>query len=126
MTIPYLRMAHERGLGTGRLEEIDVVGDADAAKESWGFRVGDNAASLVGDLLWFSPLKVLQKLFFHTPLVNLFVAASEFYHDYLRWPLTDRRTFTGWRRTTSWGGLFDRYARGPLVPLEAKTRLRQG
>src|SRR5262252_6302315 len=70
MKIPFIRMAHERGLGVGRLEEIDVVGDADAAKESWGFSVGDNLASHVGDLLWFSPLKIFQKLCFRTPLVN--------------------------------------------------------
>jgi hypothetical protein len=126
MSLDYIRLADEDGLGNGRPENIDVVGD-DVSRESWGFHVGKNLVRRVGgDLIWFGPLRRFQKLFFHTPLVNLFVAASEFYHDYLRWPLTDRRTFTGWRRTTSWGGLFDRYARGPLVPLEAKTRLRQG
>ena len=30
--------------------------------ESWGFQVGDNLASRGGDLLWFGPLKVFQKL----------------------------------------------------------------
>jgi uncharacterized protein (DUF362 family) len=38
--------------------------------------VGDNGASMVGDVMWFGPLKRFQKLFFHTPLVNLFVFGS--------------------------------------------------
>src|SRR5438105_1115198 len=41
MTVDYIRLAHEDGLGVGRPEEIDVVG-ADIAHESWGFKVGKN------------------------------------------------------------------------------------
>src|SRR5438477_9861888 len=39
MTIDYIRLAHEDGLGVGRPEEIEVVGpDHDAvSRESWGF-----------------------------------------------------------------------------------------
>lgn len=116
MTIGYIRGAHEEGLGVGDPHEIEIVGDRDAARESWGFRVGDNGASLVGDLLWFSPLKRFQKLFFRTPLVHLFIFGSEAYHDYYRWPLRDRKTFETWRKETAWGGLFDRYAGGPPAP----------
>jgi hypothetical protein len=72
--------------------------------------VGDNAASRVGDVLWFGPLKGLQKLFFHTPLVHAFSFGSELYHDYYRWPFRDRAVFDVWRRTTEWGALFDSYA----------------
>ncbi|MBI3911401.1 MAG: DUF362 domain-containing protein [Armatimonadetes bacterium] len=109
MSIPYIRLAHERGLGTGRFEEIEVVG-TDIRGESWNFRVGDNGASRVGDLLWFGPLKRFQNFFFRTPLVNLFIFGSEVYHDYYRWPTRDRRVFEKWRRDTAWGRLFDRYA----------------
>jgi uncharacterized protein (DUF362 family) len=109
MTIPFIRMAHERGLGVGRMEEIEIVGDVDAAKESWGFSVGDNLASHVGDLLWFSPLKVLQKLFFHTPLVNLFVFGSFFYHDYYWWPVKGKKRMEEFQRQKRWGQLFTRY-----------------
>jgi hypothetical protein len=77
MSIDYIRFADEDGLGNGRMENIDVVGH-DIARESWGFRVGKNLVRLGGgDLIWFGPLKRFQKLFFHTPLVNLFIAASE-------------------------------------------------
>jgi uncharacterized protein (DUF362 family) len=115
MSIPYIRMAHEAGLGIGRPEEIHVVGDVELSRESWGYQVGDNFASRVGDVLWFGPLKRMQKLFFHTPLVHVFVAGSEAYHDYFRWPLRDRRVFEHWRDHTGWGHLFQRYQHGALA-----------
>ena len=43
-----------------------------------------------GDLIRVGPLKRFQKLFFHTPLVNGFILASDVYHDFYRWPLVDR------------------------------------
>jgi hypothetical protein len=117
MSIEYIRMADEQGLGAGRREDIEVVGDAHLADERWGFSVGDNGASRVGDVMWFGPLKRFQKLFFHTPLVNLFVMGSEAYHDYYRWPLRDRRIFEQWKDQTTWGRLFDHYqAHGTLAP----------
>ena len=67
-----------------------------------------------GDLIWFGPLKRFQKLFFHTPLVNGFILASDVYHDFYRWPLVDRRVFERWCETTAWGQMFLRYAQiGP-------------
>jgi len=115
MDLPYIRMAHEDGLGVGRPEEIEVVGE-DVSRESWGFTVGDNGASMIGDIMWFGPLKPLQKLFFHTPLVNVFVAGSEAYHDYYRWPLKDRAIFEQWQATTEWGRLFEHYSHGEPGP----------
>jgi len=109
LSIEYIRLAHEDGLGVGDPRDITVVGD-DVSRENWRFSVGDNAASRVGDLLWFGPLKRAQRLFFHTPLVQLFVLGSELYHDHYRWPWRDSRTFEVWKRTTDWGKLFDQYA----------------
>lgn len=109
MTIKYIHLAHEAGLGVGKPEEIEVVGE-DIANENWHFHVGDNLASRVGDLLWFSPLKRIQNFFFRTPLVHVFIFGSEAYHDYFRWPLRDRRTFETWLTTTPWGKLFQQYA----------------
>jgi len=60
-------------------------------------------------LMWFGPLKGLQKVFFHTPLLNVFIAGSEAYHDYYRWPLKDRKVFEKWKRDTHWGQLFQKY-----------------
>jgi uncharacterized protein (DUF362 family) len=111
--IEYINVAHADKLGVGDPRDIEIVGD-DISAESWGFVVGDNGASMIGDLLWFGPMKGMQKLFFHTPLVNVFIAGSEAYHDYYRWPLKDRKTFEQWRRETHWGKLFQQYESGEV------------
>ena len=114
MSLEFIKVAHDDKLGVGDPRDIEIVGDdpAQVSRESWGFHVGDNGASKVGDLMWFGPMKKFQKLFFHTPLVNVFIFGSEAYHDYYRWPLKDRRTFDNWKAETSWGRLFAAYEKG--------------
>jgi uncharacterized protein (DUF362 family) len=111
MSISYIRLAHEAGLGIGDPREIELVGDTDLANESWNFHVGDNGASRVGDVVWFGPLKPMQNVLMRTPLVNLFILGSEVYHDYYRWPARDRGVFEGWLANTPWGNLFQDYQR---------------
>ena len=109
LSIKYIRLAHEAGLGVGDPRDIELVGDTDLAGESWNFHVGDNGASRVGDMVWFGPLKPVQKVLMRTPLVNLFILGSEVYHDYYRWPARDRKVFENWLANTSWGNLFQEY-----------------
>jgi hypothetical protein len=111
MQLEFIKVAHDDGLGVGDPRDIEVVG-ADISRESWGFQVGDNGASKVGDFMWFGPMKRFQKIFFHTPLVNAFIFGSEFYHDYYRWPMKDKKTFEDWKSETPWGKLFGAYERG--------------
>jgi uncharacterized protein (DUF362 family) len=111
LSIPYIRLAHDRGLGVGNPADIELVGDTDLANESWNFQVGDNGASRVGDIVWFGPLKPVQNVLMRTPLVNLFILGSEVYHDYYRWPARDRRVFESWLAQTEWGQLFQDYHR---------------
>jgi uncharacterized protein (DUF362 family) len=108
MSIPYIRLAHERDLGIGNLKQIEVIGE-DIEKINFEFSVGDNLASRVGDLLWFGPLRRLQNFFFRTPLVNLFIFGSFFYHDYLWWPLCGKSRMEQFRKNQRWGQLFDKY-----------------
>ena len=116
LSIGYIRLAHEAGLGTGDPREIEFVGDVDLANESWQFQVGDNGASRVGDIVWFGPLKPVQNVLMRTPLVNLFILGSEVYHDYYRWPARDRKVFESWLANTPWGQLFQTYhASGTLA-----------
>jgi uncharacterized protein (DUF362 family) len=108
LSLKYINLAHQCGLGCGDPRGITVVGE-DISKENWKFTVGDNLASRAGDLLWFGFLKKLQNIFFRTPLVHLFIFGSEFYHDYYRWPIRDRRVFKRWLTKTQWGRLFVSY-----------------
>ena len=128
MTVPCIRLAHENGLGKGRLDEIEVIGDMDTAevkRTNWEFVVGDNAASKVGDLFWFGPLKPLAKLMFQTPMVNAFIMGSFVYHDYIWYPMQGRKVVDKWLAETEWGQLFLEYG-NPFDPTRApKTGKRQ-
>ena len=108
MAIKYIRLAHERGLGTGLIDEIEIIGE-DISGMNMNYTVGDNLASTVGDLLWFGPLKALQHLFFHTPLVYLFVFGSYFYHDFLWWPLVGKQRQKRFQSQSEWGQMFQSY-----------------
>jgi uncharacterized protein (DUF362 family) len=108
LSIGYIRLAHEQGLGVGDPQEIEVVGD-DVSGEDWGFRIGMNFHRALGWLSWYGPTKCLQRLLFHTPLVHPTSFVSEAYHDYYRWPLKERHIYERWKQDTGWGQLFQRY-----------------
>jgi uncharacterized protein (DUF362 family) len=108
MKIDFIRLAHEDGLGVGRIEEIEVLGE-DISEMNFHFSVGDNLASRFGDLAWYGRLRGFQKLFFHTPLVYLFVAGSYIYHDWIWWPFVGKRLIEAVKSSTKWGRFFARY-----------------
>ncbi len=108
LDIKYIYLANKEGLGNGDPENIEVVGD-DISKVNMKFHVGNNFASRFGNLLWFSPMKFMQKLFFHTPLVKAFVVASDIYHDKFWWRKKGKKIFENWKKTSPWGKLWENY-----------------
>ncbi len=110
----FIRGAHERGLGVGRIEEIEIVGNVDIEKENWNFNTGDNAASSVGKLFWFGPMRWLEKLMFHTPVVYLFIFASAIYHDKVWYPSKGKKVVKQWLNESPWGKLFSEYQPGRI------------
>ncbi len=120
MSIAYIRIAHEQGLGVGDPREIEVVGDAELAQESWGFKVGGHIHSFMGWMAWYGPTRILQKPVLHTPLVHVANLFSEAFHDYYHWPLKEKRIYERWREESPWGHLFAKYdAEGAQAPSTA-------
>src|SRR5918993_2979324 len=66
LSIPYIRLAHEQGLGKGDPRDIEVTGE-DISNWNFRFSVGDNMVSRFGHLVWFGPLHAMQKVFCRTP-----------------------------------------------------------
>jgi len=110
LKIQYIAHATELGLGQGNPRQIEVVGMPEVAEERWGFTVSANLGTGVGMLLWRSPLRIFQKLLFHTPLVKIFIFASETFHDRFWYPFKGRRITERWLRESPWGRLFAAYA----------------
>ena len=108
LSIKYIRLAHDQKLGVGDVRDIEVVG-ADISGVNWHFAVGKSLQRFLGWLSWYGPTKALQKWIFRTWLVNIPILVSEVNHDYIHWPLIDRKKFLTWRAETTWGKLFARY-----------------
>jgi uncharacterized protein (DUF362 family) len=117
MSIPYIRMAHEDGLGIGDPREIELVGDAAAGAENWGFKVGASFHRFAGWVTWFGPTRFLQKALTRPPLLYLGNFYSFFYHDVIHWKFREGRIYRRWLKDSDWGRLFARYkAEGSLGP----------
>ena len=115
LSIKYIRLAHEHGLGVGDVREIELVGD-DVSGENWGFQVGYSTHTFLAWLSWYGPTQVFQKLLFRTPLVVVPTFIGEVEQDYMYWPLKFKRVAEQWRVETTWGQLFQQYQReGCLV-----------
>jgi hypothetical protein len=117
MSIRYIRLAHERGLGVGDPRDIEVVGE-DVSNWNFRFTVGDNTVSRFGKQIWFGPFTGLQKLLFRTPLVYLFVFGSSLYHDYLWYPTIGRRRTERYKQTSKWMRLFEEYPESSQRPAD--------
>ena len=108
MSIKFIRLAHERGLGCGDISQIEVVGE-DISDVNWHFEGTQNTLASRGQkLIYWGPLKPLENILLRSPIAPWSFFASNLYHNsyWLR--------FIGQRRIeaamkTSWGQLFQQY-----------------
>ncbi|MGQ9705924.1 MAG: DUF362 domain-containing protein [bacterium] len=109
MSLDFIRLAHEEGLGRGELSEIDVVGEdiKDLNLHFKGYR--NTFASIGQKMIYHGPLKPLEKILLRTPLVPWSYIASVLYHDKFWYPLFGKRRVKKVLRETDWGRLFTKY-----------------
>ena len=108
MSIKFIRLAHEAGLGCGKVDDIEVVGE-DISGVDWGFEATEETFASRGQkLIYWGPLKPLETALLRTPIVPWAYLASNLYHNeyWLR--------FVGRKRVreamkTGWGRLFESY-----------------
>ncbi len=130
LTIPFLRIAHELGLGVADPREIEFVGDVDASAERWDFVQEDTFASQGQKMIYHGMLKPFEALLLRSPIVPWSYFASNFYHNVYWYPVVGRKRVEA-ALQTPWGQLFERYGadaglEGAVLPtVEAKT-LAQG
>jgi uncharacterized protein (DUF362 family) len=107
MSIPFIRMAHERGLGVGDPAEIEVVGD-DVSGLDFGF-CSKRSFVIWGDqLIRKGCLRPFERILLHSPLVFWAPFASNVYHDLLWYPTIGRRRIRAFMKT-EWGALWKQY-----------------
>src|SRR5690606_5527353 len=87
--IKFVRLAHELGLGVGDPRDIELVGDVDAANESWNFEgpfKNMTFASKNQHRIYWGPLKKPVEWSLKTWLAPWAYVASVAYHDLYWYP----------------------------------------
>lgn len=115
LSIPYLRMCHDRELGVADLANIRVLGE-DISNMNFGFSVHRSLVIWGDQLIRQGPLQPLEKLLLHSPLVAWAPFASNVYHDLLWYPTIGRKRIHEFQRT-EWGKLWEQY-RQPRPPVQ--------
>jgi len=108
MSIKFIRLAHDLGLGTGDPREIEIVGDRDAASEQWHFdgpyRKMTFASRMQHKIYW-GPLKKPIEWSLKTVLAPWAYVASVVYHDSFWYPVKAKHAMQN-VLTSTWGRLF--------------------
>jgi len=107
LSIPYLRMCDERGLGNARMENIDIAGE-DIQDVNFGFQASRSFVIWGDQMIRKGFLKPFEKILLHSPLMAWAPLASNVYHDFFWYPTVGRNRIKSFGQT-GWGKLFKRY-----------------
>jgi len=107
MNIPYIRMAHEMGLGVGNPREIDVFGE-DISEINFQFKAKRSLVIWGDQMIRKGFMRPFEKLLLRSPLFVWAPFASNIYHDCLWYPTVGRKRIKQFLKT-DWGQLWQRY-----------------
>jgi uncharacterized protein (DUF362 family) len=108
LSIRYIRVAHEAGLGCGDVREVEVVGE-DIAEVNFHFQRDANTLASRGQkLIYHGPLKPLENLLLRSPIVPWAYFASRLYHDAFWYPSIGKKRVER-MMDSEWGRLFQTY-----------------
>jgi uncharacterized protein (DUF362 family) len=106
--IKFIRLAHERGLGCGDVNDIEIVGDVDAAEENWNFdgpfKRMTFASSMQHKIYW-GKLKNVLEWSLKTWAAPWAYIASVLYHDWYWYPANGTKRVREILKS-DWGRLF--------------------
>jgi uncharacterized protein (DUF362 family) len=106
MSIPFIKMAHDRGLGCGDIGQLDIVGE-NISEIDWGFKTGRSPV-VFADQLLRKKFPIIEPLLFHTKLFRLAVMGSAIYHDKVWYPLVGKKRIRKFM-SSAWGNLWRDY-----------------
>jgi uncharacterized protein (DUF362 family) len=114
--IKFVRLAHERGLGVGDPRDIEIVGDTDAASQSWHFEGPFKHLTFAArnqHRIYWGPLKKPLEWSLKTWLAPWSYVASVTYHDMFWYPVYGKARVNEAMRS-EWGRLFANW--GKVAP----------
>ncbi len=127
LSIDFIRLAHEAGLGVGDPRQIEIVGYDIEQETPWNFVREDTFASRGQKMIYHGPLKPFERILLQSPLVPWSYFASNFYHNVYWYPFVGRKRVKE-ALDTPWGKLFADYGDKKVVlpGMEPKTILQAG
>jgi uncharacterized protein (DUF362 family) len=127
LSIPFIRLAYEKGMGIGDPSQIQIVGEPELASTGWGFIQEDTFASRGQKMIYHGWLHSFEKPLLRSPVVPWAYFASNFYHNVYWYPFIGRKRVEA-ALQTKWGKLFQSYGDGKVVMpgMEPKTILQAG
>ncbi|TET54447.1 MAG: DUF362 domain-containing protein [Anaerolineales bacterium] len=110
LSIDFIRLAHEAGLGVGDPKQIEVVGeDRDwVMSQDWRFVQEDTFASRGQKTIYHGVLHPIEPLLLRTPLVPWSYFASNLYHNVYWYPFVGRKRVQEALKA-KWGRVFHQY-----------------
>lgn len=108
LSIKFIRLAHELGLGCGDPREIEIVGDEEAAAANWHFTGPFQKmtfASRMQHKIYWGPLKKPLEWSLKTVLAPWSYIASVVYHDSFWYPVIAKKRMAE-VLDSDWGHLF--------------------
>jgi len=108
LSLKFIRLAHEKGLGCGDPREIEIVGE-DISGVNFGFTGTKNTFASKGQkMIYWGPLKPLEKVLLRSFLTPWSYLASILYHDFYYMAAKGRSRIKEGLETP-WGRLFQEY-----------------
>jgi uncharacterized protein (DUF362 family) len=108
MSIKFIRLAHEMGVGTGDINEIEIVGE-DISEVDWKMGGAENTFASKGQkMIYWGPLKPLENILLRSPIAPWSFVASNIYHN-AYWMRFIGRKRVREAMKTGWGELFQKY-----------------
>jgi hypothetical protein len=135
MSIKFIRLAHDLGLGCGDPRDIEIVGDVEAGRQNWHFTGPFKKmtfASRMQHKIYWGPLKKPIEWSLKTVLAPWAYIASVVYHDSFWYPVLAKKKMHD-VLGSAWGRLFRHWervtpdAKGyPSIPEEGAEIRRTG
>ena len=123
MSIKFIRLAHEHGLGCGDPRDIELVGDQEAARENWNFEGPYKKmtfASKMQHKIYWGPLKKPVEWSLKTVLAPWAYIASVLYHDSFWYPSHQKIVMES--LASDWGRLFSNWDEKAIPPDDLDAR----
>ncbi len=107
LSLPFIKIAHDEGLGCGDFDQIEFVDEDGIAEENWGFEVKRSIVIWGDQQVRKGKLKILEPLL-HTKLMRVPILFSLLYHDMFWYPTIGKMRIKEYMKT-EWGKIFQSY-----------------